>query len=482
MDYASGEGLGKLQWDLIHDPGLVVNLFETDKGAEMAKDDIAERLANQFQAFSSQFPQGVYLALHGFSCDLFPKSMDAFVKQNFSLMDNKINVLSTSYYIRKEKSEPVIAIFYTYSGDTFNGQIKQESAVLSKSDLQKKIVNLSSESDFLEFYTRLESGEYKALKKCDNWADLRTEICTLISSGATNISAYCTDVIDKVIQCPTKKIMIFVNGYRQITTEGLLVNRETEFPDTENNVMDTDEYSYWGGIDQQFIDRRKSDLIYYLDGHMGIQTSNHRDMETFAKSLRSSYCARYPIDEVAKVIDTFIGESPLNPIAKLVSGLISEYICPDPEDGGVCYHNSSIVKLSTNPNKENGFDIREQQGFIAGGTLYARLIKDKVAAMDTIDIVCHIMGFAYVQGVLRGLKTVGLQVGHGGYYIIAPEDACSGEINVNDWKQIWQYGTDENHTEKWMQDGIAPQCPVGNIGTNRAFIPDDAPHGFTESH
>jgi hypothetical protein len=43
MDYAdlssspqgrSGGALSKLQWDLIHDPGLVVNLFETDKGAE----------------------------------------------------------------------------------------------------------------------------------------------------------------------------------------------------------------------------------------------------------------------------------------------------------------------------------------------------------------------------------------------------------------------------------------------------------------
>jgi len=36
MDYSAGNQLSKLQWDLIHDPGLVFGLFETDKGAQMA--------------------------------------------------------------------------------------------------------------------------------------------------------------------------------------------------------------------------------------------------------------------------------------------------------------------------------------------------------------------------------------------------------------------------------------------------------------
>ena len=35
MDYPAGEALSKLQWDLMHDPGLVISVFETDKGAEI---------------------------------------------------------------------------------------------------------------------------------------------------------------------------------------------------------------------------------------------------------------------------------------------------------------------------------------------------------------------------------------------------------------------------------------------------------------
>jgi hypothetical protein len=34
MDYSAGNQLSKLQWDLIHDPGLVFGLFETDKGVQ----------------------------------------------------------------------------------------------------------------------------------------------------------------------------------------------------------------------------------------------------------------------------------------------------------------------------------------------------------------------------------------------------------------------------------------------------------------
>lgn len=34
MNYPAGETLSKLQWDLMHDQGLVISVFETDKGAE----------------------------------------------------------------------------------------------------------------------------------------------------------------------------------------------------------------------------------------------------------------------------------------------------------------------------------------------------------------------------------------------------------------------------------------------------------------
>ena len=95
------------------------------------------------------------------------------------------------------------------------------------------------------------------------------------------------------------------------------------------------------------------------------------------------------------------------------------------------------------------------------------------------------MGFAYAQGVIEALKESELHAGFGGYYIITPENACSGTVDISEWQQVWQYGTDEVtlSDQKWLQDGIAPQCmPRGITRTNRAFIPENVPQGCIESH
>jgi len=83
-------------------------------------------------------------------------------------------------------------------------------------------------------------------------------------------------------------------------------------------------------------------------------------------------------------------------------------------------------------------------------------------------------------GDLKGLTL-------GRFYIIAPENACSGEVNVNEWKEVWQYGSDEVELKDkpWLQDGVAPQCPIrGLTETNRAYIEDqiNVSQGFLESH
>jgi hypothetical protein len=76
----------------------------------------------------------------------------------------------------------------------------------------------------------------------------------------------------------------------------------------------------------------------------------------------------------------------------------------------------------------------------------------------------------------------------GRFYIIAPENGCSGEVNVEEWQQVWQYGTDETNTKPWLQDGVAPQCPVKNLydtpnKSGRAYIPTSGvPQGFLKSH
>jgi hypothetical protein len=91
------------------------------------------------------------------------------------------------------------------------------------------------------------------------------------------------------------------------------------------------------------------------------------------------------------------------------------------------------------------------------------------------------MGFAYALGMLEAIK--GENIHLGGFYIIAPENGCSGSVNVSDWQEIWQYGSDEINDSIYKQDGVAPQCPVFGLSRdNRAFIPDDVVQGFISSH
>ena len=78
---------------------------------------------------------------------------------------------------------------------------------------------------------------------------------------------------------------------------------------------------------------------------------------------------------------------------------------------------------------------------------------------------------------------------------LAPENGGAGTVSMGDWEQVWQYGSDLNETNAdpmWLQDGVAPQTPVGGINNlpiantkgGRAFIPKNQgiPKGFVESH
>lgn len=110
---------------------------------------------------------------------------------------------------------------------------------------------------------------------------------------------------------------------------------------------------------------------------------------------------------------------------------------------------------------------------------------------DTLDIVCHSMGYAYALGMIDVLKD---KVSFGRFYIIAPENAGSGSTDWTMFTEVWQYGSDEQTlkgTPK-LQDGVAPQVPVQGIEKlplaktqgGRAYIPTNGsvPQGFLKSH
>jgi hypothetical protein len=69
------------------------------------------------------------------------------------------------------------------------------------------------------------------------------------------------------------------------------------------------------------------------------------------------------------------------------------------------------------------------------------------------------------------------------YYILAPENACSGNVDANSFEEIWQYGTNEINDPPKTKDGVAPQCAVTGLPSfKRAFIPETEKRDFLNSH
>jgi hypothetical protein len=263
-----------------------------------------------------------------------------------------------------------------------------------------------------------------------------------------------------------KNSILFVNGYRFY------------FPEkgpTNNQITQNDRFNYWEEIDEKFIDRRKSKRNSYAVGHMSITTSNHGDMVKFVCSARSTI-EGWPEDNTEKALKYLPGAlTVIFGSLTIVIDVTVDATCIIKQDGS--------STLNTVPNKE-GFEIRKNEGRKAGMELINKLKQDTFTKYDTLDIVCHSMGFAYSLGMIEELKRA--KINFGGFYIIAPENASSGTVNVNDFTEVWQYGSDENLPEH-KQDGVAPQRPVGNLydipnKSGRAYIPDDEPQGFISSH
>jgi hypothetical protein len=106
-----------------------------------------------------------------------------------------------------------------------------------------------------------------------------------------------------------------------------------------------------------------------------------------------------------------------------------------------------------------------------------------------IEIVAHSLGYAYALGMIEKIKAAGFKLGR--FYIIAPENASSGQVNLADFEEVWQYGSDNKRDDLWEQDGIAPQSAVVGLpddGTienrfGRVYIPKNDPNrDFVGAH
>ena len=107
---------------------------------------------------------------------------------------------------------------------------------------------------------------------------------------------------------------------------------------------------------------------------------------------------------------------------------------------------------------------------------------------DTLDIVCHSMGYAYMLGFLTQVDSI---YNLGKILIIAPETPDFMGYDWNKFQEVWQYGSNLGEKKAdviCMQDGIAPQGPVKNLENlakekgGRVFVPKHASRGFIFSH
>ncbi|MBA2610818.1 MAG: hypothetical protein H0U95_02525 [Bacteroidetes bacterium] len=262
------------------------------------------------------------------------------------------------------------------------------------------------------------------------------------------VPANCRINMELYLKSPQdKNLILFVNGYRP-NTPSLI-----EKPNSLNKIYSGDVNGYWAGIDGMFMNRIGTKNAIYADGHHSVATANHLSQANFLASMGSSM---------------------------------------DP---------TALTVLNTIPNV-SGYQVRYNYGKVAGYDLIAKLNNNTITfnkTTDTLDIVSHSMGYAYAVGIIDALNGSGVKFGR--FYILAPENACTGTCDWTKFTETWQYGSNLNEKNAdpiKEQDGVAPQCECTNlkssngqinsgngkaIKTGRVFIPSDVKtKSFVGSH
>lgn len=281
------------------------------------------------------------------------------------------------------------------------------------------------------------------------------------------------DITKKLgLEDPAERIVLFVNGYRPTSLGG---DFEDSFRDirknglefkNSSNVIDTvDRKEYWRPyreIDLKFAKRLNATSMFYADGHHSVATSNHRSLLNFTE-----HSLKYP--------KRCRNEN--------------HHVCRHQKKGakwlGLERKVPTYKSQPLEPNVE-GFNERRANGRIAGRNLLQLLneIPSK-SDNDTLYIVAHSMGYAYALGIIDKMRG---KINFGGFYIIAAENAESGEVNEEEWEEIWQFGSNfeaNKISAPCLLDGIAPQTKAAGLSpSRRIFIPEKYYNrmGFFDSH
>lgn len=274
------------------------------------------------------------------------------------------------------------------------------------------------------------------------------------------------------LEDPAKRLLIFVNGYRPTSIGHTFEDnfkdiqiKGLEYPNSGNMIYNFDRYDYWrpwNQIDYLFQKRINPSETYYADGHFSVTTSNHESLLNFT-TISTIYPKRCKYKNKHTCHYTTI----------MASGIFGA-------------KTKKTVNLHRTKSNKKGFKERYQNGQIAGRNLL-QLFNElpNKSANDTLYLVAHSMGYAYSLGMIDELRG---KINFGGFYIIAPENAAAGNVNLNEWKEVWQYGSNFNrgkHDAPCLLDGVAPQVKAGGLTEgHRIYIPDHLykRKGFFDSH
>ena len=358
-------------------------------------------------------------------------------KKHFVLIDDSTkNETKINFYLNREMVEKQMSVaFRKQNGQWYSSSVGKVNYFIVDNRNRLRYEK-TSDSILLKKYSIsvLSNGPYEVYSYLDkNGAIEKQEV---YSYSGQNVSTYL--LTKQSLQ--SEKIIVFINGYR---------GPKKERDETDHLVTSKDRFNYWFKVDDRFIKILNPQQAFYIDGSMSIHTSNHRTFLNFARSLvRSSYIFR---KKAAR---------------------------------------DNFNRLNTEANPD-GFQLREEKGKIGGKALLAALCNSPACegVQDTIDIVCHSMGYAYTLGLIEELKG---KVVFRNIYIIAPENGCQAGQDWSLFKHVWQYGSNLDQKDAdplWEQDGIAPQCAVKGIEEldpsvgGRAFFPKDWKRkNFIDSH
>ena len=419
--------------------GLVAfTFFNEDENSHSIKVDVLRGLKHNFvvqivsekNKYKSQISCRQLSSLVSQFADLVPSKV--FTKTKFHSSDSLGNNINVKIPLKRELIDQPINVLFIQRNSVWYSYIHRK-VLYFKKNKQGLFFEKSMDSICLKGSIIPAKSHFYVVKYSDSLGgEEKEELYTYEGKNCT------TSLFHNEQRKPQRHVLM-INGYR---------GHHKENDHSDHLLTSWDKYHYWYRVNDTFQSFLKH-KVYYLDASMSLKTTNHRSALRFGWSY---FRTQYPIFKE--------------------------------------YAKDKKLRFNLTPNVP-GFYERKTLGKISGKVVRLTFLSDlnSTGVKDTVDLVCHSMGYAYMLGVLEELKS---DVVLGKCFILAPENASVEGYKWSDFEEVWQIGSDLDQPvfdPIWMQDGIAPQVQVKGLEQivgvkgGRIFFPENyTPKNFKDSH